>query len=340
MLSVCLENAELPDTDMSAAPFTDTSILQEPLKQLLIQHPPDCIIIDAFHRWAADTIDELQITRIIFNGNGCFPRCVQENIKRYGPHEKAGSDWEPFVVPGLPDRIELKRSQLAGFFRHPSGFPDRMKKSEEKSFGTVINSFYDLEPAYADNIQIEMGKKAWLIGPVSLCNRNTTDKAERGKLSTIDEQSCLNWLNCKEPNSVLYISFGSLARLVLEQLWEIAYGLEATGISAGVPMITWPLSAEQFYNEKLITDVLRIGVQVGSEEWKSWNERQALVGREKIEVAVKMVIGNSEEMVEMRMRAKDIAGKARRAVEVGGTSYNDADTLIEDLKALRQRQKC
>ena len=34
-------------------------------------------------------------------------------------------------------------------------------------------------------------------------------------------------------------------------------------IAAGVPMVTWPLYAEQFCNEKLVKDVLKIGVDVG-----------------------------------------------------------------------------
>jgi len=34
-------------------------------------------------------------------------------------------------------------------------------------------------------------------------------------------------------------------------------------IMAGVPMVTWPVSAEQFYNEKLVTGTLNIGVRVG-----------------------------------------------------------------------------
>ncbi|KAJ8572380.1 hypothetical protein K7X08_008891 [Anisodus acutangulus] len=40
------------------------------------------------------------------------------------------------------------------------------------------------------------------------------------------------------------------------------------GISAGVPMVTWPVFAEQFFNEKLVTEVLRIGVGVGSVKWQ------------------------------------------------------------------------
>ena len=76
----------------------------------------------------------------------------------------------------------------------------------------MVNSFYELEPAYAEYFRKEMGKKAWLVGPASLCNRNVADKAERGKQALIDEQSCLRWLDDKEPNFVLYIGFGSKPR--------------------------------------------------------------------------------------------------------------------------------
>ncbi|XP_058730695.1 abscisate beta-glucosyltransferase-like [Vicia villosa] len=399
------ENTQLPDTDMSAGPMVDTSALLEPMKQLLLQQRPDCIVVDMFHRWAGDIIDELKVPRIVFNGNACFPRCVIENIRKSVVFENLSSDSEPFLVPGIPDRVLMTGSQVPSFMRNQSEFSDRMKKIEEKSFGTVINSFYDLEPVYADYLRNDLGKKTWLVGPVSLCNRSVEDKKERGKQPTIDEQSCLNWLKSKKPNSVLYISFGSVARIPLKQLKEIAYGLEAADqpfiwvvgkilnssksdsenwvldefekrmkemdkglvfrgwapqllilehdavggfmthcgwnstlecVCAGVPMITWPLSAEQFFNEKLVTDVLRIGVQVGSKEWGSWDvERKELVGREKVECAVKKLMVESEEVEEMRKRIKHIAENAKRAVEEGGSSYNDIDALIHELKILQ-----
>ena len=199
-------------------------------------------------------------------------------------------------------------------------------------------------------------------------------------------------MNSKEPNSVLYISFGSLARLPSKQLKEIANGLEASdrsfiwvigkispsskngeienlnwlptefeqrmkesdkgliiqgwapqllilkhsavggfmthcgwnstqeGVSAGLLMITWPLLAEQFSNEKLVTDVLKIGIKVWSEEWPSRNkERKVLVGREKVEMAVKRLMSEDEEIEDIRRRVKEIAGRAKRAIEEGGT---------------------
>lgn len=108
------------------------------------------------------------------------------------------------------------------------------------------------------------------------------------------------------------------------------------GVCAGVPMVTWPLSAEQFINEKLITDVLGIGVQVGSREWGSWDvERKELVGREKVELAVKKLMAESEETDEMRRRVKSISENAKRAVEEGGSSYGDIHALIQELKVCR-----
>ncbi|XP_059652913.1 abscisate beta-glucosyltransferase-like [Cornus florida] len=395
----------ISSVDMSAPPFTDTSILQEPLKQLLLRCRPDCLVTDTFHRWIPDVVDAIGVPRVIFNGNCCFARVCEDIIKKHEPHLKVGSDSEPFVLEGLPDRIELTSSQLPIFTRRGTEFPGKSMRADQNSFAQVINSFYELEPAYVDYFRNVMGKKAYLIGPVSLCNRNVADKAERGQNSAIDEQSCLKWLDSKTPNSVIYVSFGSLVRLKPTQLHEIAYGLESSDhsfiwvigkimesneksdknwlpdafeqrmmetqkgliikgwapqllileheavggfmthcgwnstlecVCAGVPMVTWPLSADQFYNEKLVTEVLRIGVRVGSLEWASWNmERKEVVGREKVEAAVRRLMGGGE-TPEMRRRAKELAEKARRAVEEGGSSYNDAVALIEELKTRRK----
>ena len=38
-------------------------------------------------------------------------------------------------------------------------------------------------------------------------------------------------------------------------------------ITLGVPMVAWPLSTEQFCNEKLATRVLTLGVEVVVESW-------------------------------------------------------------------------
>jgi scopoletin glucosyltransferase len=55
-------------------------------------------------------------------------------------------------------------------------------------------------------------------------------------------------------------------------------------VSAGIPMITWPMQGEQFYNEKLITVVRGIGVEVGATEWSlhGFQEKEKVVSRQNI----------------------------------------------------------
>ncbi|EOY16766.1 UDP-glucosyl transferase 73B3, putative [Theobroma cacao] len=262
-------------------------------------------------------------------------------------------------------------------------------KSDQTSYGVIINSFHELHPAYSEYYSKFLGRKAWHIGPVSLCNKNDEDKADRGNAASIDRHECLRWLDSKKPNSVVYICFGSLFRSSAGQLNEIAKGLEASGqdfiwvlkkgekqewlpegfeervkgkglmirgwapqvltldheavggfithcgwnstiesISAGVPMVTWPLYAEQFCNEKLVTDVLKIGVDVGAKEWHRWvDDTKFSVTKEDIERAVtRIMVGKEAEGI--RNRARALKDMARKAAEGGGSSYSDLNALL------------
>ncbi|XP_043697867.1 scopoletin glucosyltransferase-like [Telopea speciosissima] len=113
------------------------------------------------------------------------------------------------------------------------------------------------------------------------------------------------------------------------------------GVSAGVPMITWPITSEQFYNEKLVTPVLRIGIAVGAKMWSAFEfdgeMAKEVVKRGEIEKAVIRLMmsgggGEEEEAKQMRRRAREMSVKAKRAMEEGGSSYSDLTDLINDLK--------
>nr|AMK52073.1 UDP-glucosyltransferase [Scutellaria baicalensis] len=101
------------------------------------------------------------------------------------------------------------------------------------------------------------------------------------------------------------------------------------GICAGLPMVTWPVFAEQFYNEKLVTEVLKTGVSVGNKKWQRVGEG---VGSEAVKEAVERVmVGDGA--AEMRSRAVYYKEMARKAVEEGGSSYNNLNALIQELSA-------
>ncbi|KAJ4716298.1 Glycosyltransferase [Melia azedarach] len=392
------------EINMQVKFFKGISMLQEPLELLLQEYKPDCLVADMLFPWATDSAHKFGIPRLVFHGTSFFALCAGTCVALYQPHKKFSSDSEPFLIPNLPGDIKLTRNQLADFVRQDVGETSFIRlfevaaESELKSYGAVSNSFYELEPAYADHYRKVLGRRAWHIGPVSLCNRTNEDKALRVQQDFIDEQECLKWLNSKKPNSVIYICFGSIANFTSTQLMEIAIALEASeqqfiwvvrknkngeeekenwlpegfekrmgdrgliirgwapqvlildheaiggfvthcgwnstleGVTAGVPMITWPVSAEQFYNEKLVTEVLKIGVALGIQKWST--TVREFVKRETMEKAVKeIMVGDKAE--EMRSRAKAFGEMARRAVEKDGSSYSDLNSLIEELSLLR-----
>jgi len=111
-------------------------------------------------------------------------------------------------------------------------------------------------------------------------------------------------------------------------------------VSVGVPTITWPVHGEQFYNEKLITQVRGIGVEVGAAEWSpiGIGEREKIVGRDSIEKAVRRLMDGGDEAEKIRRYAREFGDKAKRAAEEGGSSHRNLTVVIDDLKILRDRK--
>ncbi|XP_054800979.1 UDP-glycosyltransferase 73C3-like [Prosopis cineraria] len=402
----------LPSMDLQGNFFRALCLLQHPLEDLFekLDPTPDCIISDRYVLPAADVARKFQVPRIIFDGTSCFfllcNHCLHDS-KVY----KNVSDSEPFFVPGLPDRIEFKKYQLPGAF-NPNAknqglniAREMVRESEGDAFGTLVNSFQELEARYVQEYKKVTGKKVWCIGPVSLSNETNLDKAQRGKNDSNDNEEAghyyTKWLDSWPARSVIYVCLGSLNRVTPEQLMELGLGLEATerpfiwvlrgaykrdeaekllsedgleervkgrgilirgwapqvlilshaaigaflthcgwnstleGICSGVPLITFPLFGEQFYNEKVIVQVVQTGVRVGCERVVHLGEEEDFgavqVRREQVKEAVEKALGEDEDSRRIRERARLLAEKAEKAVEKGGSSFLDMSLLIDDI---------
>jgi hypothetical protein len=90
-----------------------------------------------------------------------------------------------------------------------------------------VNTFEELEGRDAVTALSLNGCPALAIGPLFLPNflhgRDSTSSLWE------EDESCVTWLDMKQPASVIYISFGSLAVKSQEQLKQLALGLEGTG---------------------------------------------------------------------------------------------------------------
>ncbi|KAL6281485.1 hypothetical protein ACE6H2_018366 [Prunus campanulata] len=102
--------------------------------------------------------------------------------------------------------------------------------------------------------------------------------------------------------------------------WNSA--LEA--VVAGVPMLAWPMGADQFSNATLLVDRLKVGVRVceGAGSVPDSDELARVVAE-----------SVSEKRVE-RERAVELREAALEAIKEGGSSVKELDSLVDRLAAL------
>lgn len=403
----CESVDELPSYSLNVNFISATNMLQEPVEKLLaeVMPRPSCILSDKHVFWTAKTAEMFQIPWIMFDGMSCFTQLCTEMLSISKVYEGV-SDSESFIVPGLPDPIEFTKSQLPGLF-NPGSAPNsvnvirkQIRATEVGAYGVVINSFEELEKSYVEEFKKLKRDKVWCVGPLSLCNKDSLDKAQRGNNVTNDHHNCLNWLDSQKPGSVIYACLGSLSSLTRGQLIELALGLEESkhpfvwavrarskqeeiekwivedgfekrvegrgllirgwapqvlilshsaiggflthcgwnstieGICAGVPLITWPLFAEQFFNEKLLVQVVETGVSVGSKIAVQLGEEEKAgvnVKREDVKRAIDCIMYEGEEGENRRRKAREFAEKAAKANEEGGSSHLNMALLVEDI---------
>lgn len=367
--------------------------MREPFDRALKEHQPNCVVTDMYLPWTQEISSKNSVPRLLFHTMGFFPLCVIDTLDNHVANGCVCVDDEEMVtVRGLPHLLEMKRSQLhdSVFTRNEfCEFMESVRESELKSHGAIVNTFYELEPQYADHYRSKMGRKSWHVGPLSLINSPSLNP------KNCHDQRIMTWLHSKLINSVIYICFGSLSHPTKTQLEEIENGLKKSdhhfiwvmraatkedlqekesmtekgkgllikgwapqsdilsqssigcfmthcgwnsvleSITRGVPMLTWPMFAEQFYNEKLVVDVLGVGMKIGVQQWGMKEEEKEVIPRDLVERGVRRIMDEGEEKRRLRERMNSLKEKAKRATEKGGYSSMEMERLMQEIRAWR-----
>jgi hypothetical protein len=254
-----------------------------------------------------------------------------------------------------------------------------------KSAGIIINSFESLEPrvnkAISEGLCVPDGPTPpiFCIGPLIAASRSGGEEAV---------PECLSWLDLQPSGSVVFLCFGSLGLFSIEQLKEIAIGLERSGlrflwvvrnpptqehglavtaqsepdldlllppgflertkerglvvkswapqvavlnhdsvggfvthcgwnsvleaVCAGVPMVSWPLYAEQRFNRVILVEEIRISLPMNE-------SKNGFVSAAEVEKRVRELM-DSEEGNSIRERTLSMKNEAKAALSEGGSS--------------------
>jgi hypothetical protein len=146
-------------------------------------------------------------------------------------------DW----IAGMP---AVRLGDISSFVRtlDPQCFALRVEEDEANSCararGLILNTFEDLESDVLHALRDEF-PRVYTIGPLAAAMHRAQQCHGHGRSAAVappapglslweEDSKCMSWLDAQADGSVLYVSFGSLAVLSLEQLAELAWGLAAS----------------------------------------------------------------------------------------------------------------
>ncbi|XP_058109378.1 UDP-glycosyltransferase 76B1-like [Magnolia sinica] len=356
-------------------PFNDL------MAQMLSEEDPRgsirCIVSDALMHFTQSVADHFKIPRIILRTSSAtsFVTCAAFPLLRekgYLPiqdpqSEMPVSELPPLRIKDLPNISTDNSDTLYELVAH-------MNNETRASSGLIYNSFDHIEETALAKIQQDFPIPFFPIGPLH--------KYSSGSSSSLlpHDHSCIIWLDKQAMESVIYVSFGSLASMEKKELEEIAWGLANSGqpflwvvrpgsvrgslsvempdgfeeetqgrglvvkwapqqevlahpsvggfwthngwnstvesICEGVPMLCWPCFGDQKVNARLVSHVLKVGVQLENG-----------LEREKISWAIRRLMVEKEGE-EMRRNIRKLKEKADHCLREGGSSYESIDKLV------------
>ncbi|ONI17967.1 hypothetical protein PRUPE_3G188600 [Prunus persica] len=157
------------------------------------------------------------------------------------------------VIDWIPGMRDIRLRDLPTFLQTTNAddtmlnfIMEATDRAHEAS-AVVLHTFDALEPDVLDALS-SMLPHVYTVGPLQLhLNQIPEHPLKTGYSLWKEETECLEWLNTKAPNSVVYVNFGSIAVMTPEQLVEFGWGLANSKLS-----FFWVIRPDQVFGESAI----------------------------------------------------------------------------------------
>eukprot|EP00252_Welwitschia_mirabilis_P011346 TRINITY_DN2550_c0_g2_i1.p1 TRINITY_DN2550_c0_g2~~TRINITY_DN2550_c0_g2_i1.p1 ORF type:complete len:502 (-),score=-11.29 TRINITY_DN2550_c0_g2_i1:127-1632(-) len=202
----------------------------EPVKQILgsLDPPVSAFITNLFCTSYLKPVAQMGIPPYVFYTNSAACLRVMYSVETLASQISAPLREVEFGIqlPGLP--AIPARDLPAPLLEDRSSLLFRMFSRDsvllKDATGILINTFEELEQSALQALSDPNLPAVYSVGPL-ISDRSKTVKDEK-EIGGVD---CLEWLDRQEPESVVFVSFGSHAALSVPQMAELAAGLEASG---------------------------------------------------------------------------------------------------------------
>lgn len=189
-----------------------------------------CLINNPFIHWVSDVAKSLSIPSAMLWVQSCA--CFSAYFHYCHSLVPFPSENEPEIDVQLPNMPLLKYDEIPSFLHPTTPYAVLRRailgqfKNLSKPFCILMETFQELE---AD--EINYVKSLCPIKPIGPLFVNPKLNLSPISGDFIKADDCMEWLDSKNPSSVVYISFGSVVHLKQEQINEIADGLLSSDVS-------------------------------------------------------------------------------------------------------------
>nr|BAG80542.1 glycosyltransferase [Lycium barbarum] len=224
-------------TTTCLGPFKD---LLAKLNNTLEVPPVSCIVSDGVMSFTFAAAQELGVPEVLFwttSACGFLGYMHYSTIieKGYTPLKDASyltNGYLETTLDCIPGMENIRLRDLPSFLRttNPDEFMVKFVLQEtekaRKASAIVLNTFETLESEVLESLRTLL-PPVYPIGPLHLLVKHVDDENLKGLGSSLwkEEPECIQWLDTKEPNSVVYVNFGSITVMTPNQLIEFAWGL-------------------------------------------------------------------------------------------------------------------
>ncbi|KAI3933544.1 hypothetical protein MKX01_032649 [Papaver californicum] len=213
-------------------------LLQAPVETLLNQIKPDLIICDIINCWVPDIGGKLSIPTALFS---VFYAPLLAFVGPISEYKESNSERTPEYLTSVPEWIPFP-SSLACRYHEAVGMneilntkdatglstADRLVKVVEGCNFVLVKSVVELDGDYVNLLKDLYQKPVIPIGLLPPHVPGSSSSSNSGDSSNNSNSEMFHWLDRQQPRTVVYVSFGSEYKMSIDEIHELAFGLETS----------------------------------------------------------------------------------------------------------------
>ncbi|KAK9216004.1 hypothetical protein WN944_008013 [Citrus x changshan-huyou] len=246
----------LPPTDVDATQdipslcYSTTRTCLAPFKELLHKlndpssnvPPVTCIVSDGVMSFTVDAAEELGVPEVLFwTTSACgflaylhFRQLIDKGYTPLKDESYFTNGYLNTVIDWIPGMKGIRLSDIPSFIRTTNpddimlNFVISETERSKRASAIILNTYRELEQEALDALTSLLLPPVYSIGHLQFQLNQIPENDSIMRIGSNlwkEETECIDWLDTKEPNSVVYVNFGSITVMTANQLIEFAWGL-------------------------------------------------------------------------------------------------------------------